>query len=211
MRQWVSQELRAAGTATAIYPFSGPDFLNIYTLFPHANTYILVALEPVGVLPDFSAVDLPDYFADLQRCLWQYLYIDYFVTSRMAAQIAGTELRGVLPILLFFMAREHARVLDVRYLVMKPDGTLEERQALNEGDPGPGIRGVRLVFAAAGSPEKRTLYYFRFDLQNGSWERNPQFASFLKSFGPLTTFTKSALSLAGNRMKQVMRCSSQYS
>ena len=214
MRQWVSQELCAAGTATAIYPFSGPDFLNLYTLFPHAKTYILVALEPVGVLPDFSTVDLPDYFADLQRCLWQYLYTDFFVTSRMAAQIADTELRGVLPILLFFMAREHARVLDVRYLAMKPDGTLEERQALNEGDPGPGIQGVRLVFAAADSPEERTLYYFCFNLQNGSWERNPQFASFLKSFGPLTTFTKSASYLLFSRytsdLKQFILDRSQY-
>jgi hypothetical protein len=205
MRQWVSQELATAGTATAIYPFSGPDFLNIYTLFPHADTYILMALEPVGVLPDFTAVDLPDYFADLQRCLWQYLYIDYFVTSRMAAQIADTELRGVLPIMLFFMAREHARVLEVRYLAMKPDGTLEEQQALNDGDPGPGIPGVRIVFAAAGSPEKRTLYYFRFNLQNGSWERNPQFASFLKSFGPLTTFTKSASYLLFSRYTSDLR------
>jgi len=132
----------------------------------------------------------------------------------MAAQIADTELRGVLPILLFFMAREHARVLDVRYLAMKPDGTLEERQALNEGDPGPGIQGVRLVFAAADSPEERTLYYFCFNLQNGSWERNPQFASFLKSFGPLTTFTKSASYLLFSRytsdLKQFILDRSQY-
>lgn len=192
MRRWVSRELGSAGTATAFYPFSGPDILNLYTLFPRAGTYILVGLEPVGVLPDFAAVARPDYFADLEKSLWEYLSIDYFVTSRMAAQIAGTQLRGILPLLLFFMAREPARILEVGYLALKVDGTLEERPALPGGNPGPGIQGVRIAFVAVGSPEVRTLYYFRLNLQNGSWRRNPQFAAFLRRFGPLTTFTKSA-------------------
>lgn len=192
MRRWVSQEFRTAGTATAFYPFSGPDFLNISTLFPKARTYILVGLEPVGVLPDFAAINLADYFGDLQRSLWQYLWIDYFVTARMASQISHTQLRGVLPVILFFMAREHVRVLEVRYFALKADGTLAEQPALMPGNPGPGIPGLRIVFETAGSSEKKTLYFFHFNLQNGSWGRNPQFASFLKGFGPLTTFTKSA-------------------
>jgi hypothetical protein len=192
MRRWVSQELRTAGTATAFYPFSGPDFLNISTLFPQASTYILVALEPVGTLPDFASGKLPDFFGDLQKSLWEYLHIDYFGTARMASQISQTELRGVLPVILFFMAREHLRVLEVRYLALKADGTLAEQPALQGRNPGPGIPGLRIVFTAPDSPEHKTLYYFRFNLQNGSWGQNPQFASFLQGFGPLTTFTKSA-------------------
>ena len=206
MRFWVSQELGIVGTATAFYPFSGPDFLNLSTLFPQARTYILTALEPVGALPDFATVDLSQYFADLQKSLQEYLYIDFFVTARMASQIARTQLQGVLPVILFFMARENARVLEVRYLALKPDGSMEERSALGEGpSTEPGIPGLRIVFEAPGSPEKRTLYYFRFNLQDNSWRRNPQFASFLKGCGPLTTFTKSASYLLFSRYSSCLR------
>ena len=38
-------------------------------------------------------------------------------------------MKGILPVLLFFLAREKTRVLDVRYWVMKPDGTIEESPA----------------------------------------------------------------------------------
>ncbi len=55
MREWASKELGSATAATVFYPFSGPDFVNVFALFPHAKTYLLIALEPVGEMPDFSA------------------------------------------------------------------------------------------------------------------------------------------------------------
>jgi len=192
MTEWASRELSLARTTTAFYPFSGADFVNVYTLFPHARTYLMVALEPVGELPDFSALEQGDFFASLQRSLYAYLYIDYFSTARMEASMAKAELKGVLPVLLFFLAREKARVLDIRYCVMKPDGAMEKAPAAGGESPGPGIPGVRIVFAGPGSTENQTIYYFQCNLQNGSLSRKQQFVSFLKSFGPLTTFTKSA-------------------
>ena len=48
MRAWSAQELSTANPATVFYPFSGPDIVNMYTLFPHARTYLMIALEPVG-------------------------------------------------------------------------------------------------------------------------------------------------------------------
>jgi hypothetical protein len=41
MRAWASKELSTANTATVFYPFSGPDFVNMYTLLPHAKTYLM--------------------------------------------------------------------------------------------------------------------------------------------------------------------------
>ncbi len=182
-----------------------PGFFEYLHPLPQARTYILVALEPVGVLPDFATMAVADYCAALQSSLWPYLYIDFFSTSRMAAQIADTELQGVLPILLFFLAREHNQVQDISYLALKPDGTLEERPAVQGENPGPGIQGVRITFLAEGSPETRTLYYLRFNLQNRSWRAHPQFAAFLKSNGPLTTFTKSASYLLFSRYTSDLR------
>lgn len=192
MRAWASRELGTA-TATIFYPFSGPDFANMYTLFPRAKTYLMVALEPVGKIPDFSAINEEQFFAGLQRSLYELLQINFFVTEKLKTSLQEADMKGILPVLLFFLSREQTRVLDVRYWVMKPDGAIEESSAtgprkLCRGD----IPGVRIDFVGAPSDEPQTLYYFRFNLRNNFLQQNQQFVAFLKSFGPLTTFAKAA-------------------
>ena len=192
MREWAAKELGAASAATVFYPFSGPDFVNVFVLFPRAKTYLLIALEPVGELPDFSARPGQNFFASLQRSLADLLQLDFFKTNQMRSSLGKGELKGALPVLMFFLAREQARVLDVQYWVMQPDGTIAESPALGPRDRPTGIPGVRIVFASPGEPGNQTLYYFQFNLANNSLERNQQFVSFLKSFGPVTTFAKAA-------------------
>jgi hypothetical protein len=192
MREWAAKELGSAQTATVFYPFSGPDFINVFALYPRAKTYLLIALEPVGTIPDFSPRNEQNFCASLQRSLYDLLQLDFFITNKMKAAIGKSELKGTLPVLLFFLAREQARVLDVQYWVMKPDGTIEETPASGPRDGAAGIPGVRIVFTRPGETETQTLYYFRFDLGNDSLRKNQQFVSFLKSFGPMTTFTKAA-------------------
>jgi hypothetical protein len=192
MREWAAQELKSAQTATVFYPFSGPDFVNVFALFPRAQTYLLIALEPVGEIPDFSAGQNQNFFASLQRSLYDLLQLDFFKTNQMKSSIGKSELKGTLPVLMFFLAREQARVLDVQYWVMKPDGSINESPALGPRDRPAGIPGVRIVFTSPGSTENQTLYYFQFNLANVSVDRNQQFVDFLKSFGPIATFTKAA-------------------
>jgi hypothetical protein len=192
MRQWASQELGSASAATVFYPFSGPDFANAFALFPHAKTYLLIALEPVGVIPDFSDPQEQKFFASLQRSLYDLLQLDFFKTNQMKSHLGKSELKGALPVLMFFLAREQARVLEVQYWRMEPDGTIAESPAVGAKPSSTGIPGVRIVFTSPGSTETQTLYYFKFDLGNNSFGRNQQFVTFLKSFGPVTTFTKAA-------------------
>ena len=193
MGEWASRELNATTSATVFYPFSGPDFINAYTLFPRAKTYLLVALEPVGDIPDFSTINEQNFFVSLERSLYELLQLNFFITNKMKTSLGKQELKGVLPVLLFFLAREDLRVLDVRYWIMNADGAIEEAPAsAPEPLTGAGIPGVRIVFARAGSAETQTLYYFRFNLRNDSFTRNQHFVAFLKSFGPVTTFTKAA-------------------
>jgi hypothetical protein len=109
----------------------------------------------------------------------------------MKADLAQKELSGVLPLLLFFMAREKAQVDDVQYWFMKADGTVRETPALAPGGgDSTDIPGVRIIFESTGAQEPQTLYYFRFNLYH--FGQNKHFVSFLKSLGPLTSFMKSA-------------------
>jgi hypothetical protein len=197
MKRWAAKELKEVATATVFYPFSGADFLNVYALFPNAKTYLMLALEPVGTIPDLDGGG--NCLADLERALRGYLYATaYFVTARMQTQLARSQLKGVLPVLMFFLAREKARVLDIRYWVMRGDGSLEERQALESESYRDGIPGVRLVFEGPGVRGRQTLYYFQVNLQDSSFGRHPRFRSFLKSFAPFTSFSKSASFLLPN-------------
>ena len=41
---------------TMLYMFSGPDFLYATSFFPNASTYVLAGLEPVGEIPDLTAL-----------------------------------------------------------------------------------------------------------------------------------------------------------
>lgn len=195
MREWGAKELNTAAAAapTVFYPFSGPDFINIGTFFPQAKTYIMIALEPVGEIPNFASLAENTFFACLQRSIYELLQLDFFITENMKSILKTKELKGVLPVIMFFMARDKARILDINYWVMKPDGAIEEAPAIKrEKINSEGIAGVRIVFEKAGSKEKQTLYYFCYNLRNDCFGKNEHFVAFLKSFGPMTTFEKAA-------------------
>jgi hypothetical protein len=201
MRQWAARELAQSipSGSTVFYPFSGPDFITPYTLFPDARTYILIALEPIGDVPDFQAMsrtEFDSFFANMRKSLHDSLNIDYFISSHMHTGMESKELNGVLPFLLFFMAREKTRILDVEYWYMEPDGTIQKVPGFENGKrrPAGAIPGVRILFESQSSPANKpqTLYYFRLNLYDRYFRQNSHFITFLKNFGPLITFMKSA-------------------
>jgi len=209
-RRWAERELGAAASSdsTVFYPFSGPDFANVNAFFPRARTYVLVALEQLGEIPKFAAMSdgqFKSYFQRMKNSLRDLLNINYFISSHMDTELQETEIKGVLPVLLFMLARNNAQVLDVRYWTMGLDGRIREFPALGTTArefPALGttdldmnsIQGIRIAFDAAGSEENypQTLYYFRLDLSNQSFDRNRCFLSFLRRLAPFTTFIKSA-------------------
>ena len=54
MENWRNGEVKVTGATrkTMLYPFSGPDFLNAYALFPDHPRYIFFSLERPGGLPE---------------------------------------------------------------------------------------------------------------------------------------------------------------
>jgi hypothetical protein len=198
MRDWASKELGAASSSNlaVFYPFSGPDFVNPYTFFPHAKAYILMALEPPGEVPNFegwNGKDFDSFFAKLKNSLNDILHVDYFISAHMRASFGGKELKGVLPILMVFLAREHTRILDVARWTMTPDGAISEAPAFGQARTSTsGISGLKIVFADSRSSGDRpqTLYYFRFNVFD--FGRMTEFANFMRSYAPLITFMKSA-------------------
>jgi len=194
-----SRKAGRSWTKSSLRPYvNGPDFANVHAFFPQARTYVLVGLEPLGETPDFAAmkdVQFDSYLANMKKSLVDLLNIHYFISAHMKAEFHETEVKGVLPILLFTVAKNNAQVLDVCYWTMKPDGTVQAFPALGPANLDPAcVQGIRITFEAAGGQESRirTLYYFRLNLYNHAFDQNPYFLSFLKSLAPVTTFMKSA-------------------
>lgn len=209
-RRWAEKELEAAASSdsTVFYPFSGPDFANVNAFFPRARTYVMVALEPLGEIPRFASMNdgqFKSYFQSMKNSLHDLLNINYFISANMDTEIQGTQIKGVLPVLLFMLARNNAQVLDVRYWTMGVDGRVREFPAIGTTArefPALGttdldmnyIHGIRIDFNAAYSKENhpQTIYYIRLNLYNEFFGRNRYFLSFLRGLGPFTTFMKSA-------------------
>jgi hypothetical protein len=195
MRMWAAQELGSSQAAegTVFYPFSGPDVANMLSFFPQAKNYLMIGLEPVGTLPNFQPGKNGPFFDGLKQSLSGLLQLNYFITKMMATDLIKRDLDGVLPVLLYFLGRQDIRVLQVNYWLMQPDGTITEKPTkVGERATGVGIPGVKIVFQRGEGEPEQNLFYFRCNLQEGSWRSNQQFVAFLKGFAPFRTFVKAA-------------------
>src|SRR5580658_1791854 len=93
---------------TMLYMFSGPDFLYATSFFPHASTYVMAGLEPVGDIPqltDLSGGSVDQTLQNLKSSLSTILNISFFITKNMQSQLNEGPVFGTLPILYVFLAR----------------------------------------------------------------------------------------------------------
>ncbi len=130
MRTWAMQEFpeSVVSGSPVLYPFSGPDFLNIFTFFPDAPEYYLVGLEKTGRPPDLinmPVTEIPNYLRMVEKSLSSILNFSFFQTKHMARDLSGTDL-GTGPILTMFVARTGNRVLNVYNVYVGSDGELHD-------------------------------------------------------------------------------------
>ncbi|MDB5233986.1 MAG: hypothetical protein JWR44_979, partial [Hymenobacter sp.] len=94
MTKWASTELEEVhrNSPTVFYPFSGPDFLNVFTMFPTSQTYVLMGLEPVGSVPARASLENPKLFPAVKASLWSVLNFSFFRTNDMAVDLKSVEL-----------------------------------------------------------------------------------------------------------------------
>ncbi|OUJ71591.1 hypothetical protein BXP70_21095 [Hymenobacter crusticola] len=195
IQQWAAAKLDSVhrASATVFYPFSGPDLLNVITLFPTSQTYVLVGLEPVGTIPPPSTLEDSTLFPAVKASLWSVLNFSFFRTNDMAVNLKSVELDGALPLLMLFAARTDQQVQSLRYVQLNADGQLLPADTTLIHKPGPKvIPGVELKLTAKNGQEK-TVYYFSADLSD--WKlgiTKEAMLRYVRTLGPLTTYVKSA-------------------
>ena len=190
IRRWSKTHLTNP-QKTMLYMFSGPDYLYANTFFPDATTYVLSALEPIGIEPDIvnmSAGARSRGLSQLRTSLYSVLQLSFFITKKMKHNLrGGGGFKGTLPVLYVFLARAGKVVEDLNFIRLTPDGdlvTLTGRDARK-------ATGVKITFSGADQAGKRVLYYFQTDISD-SGVRKSGFLEFCRKLGPAESFIKSA-------------------
>ncbi len=192
---WAAQELDSvrAVSPTVFYPFSGPDFLNVTTMFPTSQTYVLLGLEPVGTVPARATLEDPKLLAALKESLWSVLSFSFFRTNSMAVNLKSVELDGALPLMMLFAARTNHQIEAVRYVQLTPEGQLTEADSATIRKPGPKtVPGVEMKLRTQNGQPK-TVLYFSVDISDWKLGQTQDAAlKYVRTLGPLTTYVKSA-------------------
>ena len=185
---WRGKYLQKAPAADVVfYPFSGPDATNPLAFFPDAREYILVGLEPVGCIPSGVEDFAPEYWPALRQGWQSAASMGFFKTENMERDLAQGPASGVLPVLLFLIARAGNTVMDVAPVGIAPTGAL-----IPSGDAAATeTRGLAIQFK---DPRQRlrTLRYFALNLQNRRLARKPGTTKYLETLRPGGTLVKSA-------------------
>ncbi len=183
---WAAGEIGDVQRSHALfYPFSGPDFLFASAICPGAETYVMCGLEPAEPLPNFAGLsqgEIESGVNGLHNSVSTIMTSSYFITTEMRSNLQATRFRGVLPIIMAFMARTGYTVDSVDTIRLDGAGNITLSGA--SGNTGLMIR-CRNGF---GAPKR--VFYFKQDISNGG-TTGPLFA-FVSRLGRVPAFTKSA-------------------
>ncbi len=193
IKQWKASTFSKSinDTLNLFYPFSGPDFLHAYYLYPKAKVYVLVALEPiveVQAMDSMPAVDREEFLDSLGHSLRDIFNKSYFITNHMQKDLK--QIKGVLPPLYFFIERSGFELLDQKFITLDKEGKEKEvkpKQLHWQRNP-----GVKLSLRHRGTQEIKTVYYFSISISNGGLKDRPEFEKFVMAQAPFNTFVKSA-------------------
>jgi hypothetical protein len=196
MENWRAGEVKVAGRGrkTMLYPFSGPDLLNAYTLFPDHHRYIFFSLERPGNLPDLESVTFVQFgklLEDVRNAFRDIFQRNYFITDYMNRQLGTPWIRGTVPVMTTMMALMNRRIIRIEPLDLFPDLT----RIYDDPDakrPRRIMRGARIEFTGPQGGASQWLYYFSVDATDKALEFYPGFLPWVQRNAPATVLLKSA-------------------
>jgi len=196
MDKWSKDEVstKINDTALLFYPFSGPDFLNAYHLFPNANEYILIAMEKLGTIPnlyDMNEEDLKGYLDAVNFGLRDIYKRSYFITGNMDQDLRKQKVDGVLPLLYVFLHRTGHEIYEFGYYRLENDGVTFKKidKPTNSLDV---TECIKFKVLKKGDNKLKNVTYFYADISNDGFAKNPVFLQYLKTTRKCNAFIKSA-------------------
>jgi hypothetical protein len=186
-------KLKDVQTRTLLYPFSGPDFLNAWAIYPNHAKYVFLALENPGTLPNIEKMDAKQFdgmLRDVRNAFAEIFQRNYFITSYMGKQLTTPYIRGTVPIMATMMALKGLRIAKIESVDPFPDLTkaFEEPKAKR---PGKILRGAKITFVSAAN-RSHELTYYSLDATDKALVHYPDFLELVGRNKPASALVKSA-------------------
>ena len=195
IEKWRDQELKLkdVGGRTLLYPFSGPDFLNAWALYPNHGKYFFFSLENPGSLPDLEKMGAKEFeglLGSVRNAFTEIFQRNYFITSYMGKQLTQAQLKGTVPVIATMMALNGLRIAKVEAVDPFPDLTkaYDEPKAKR---PAKTLRGAKITFISAAN-KAHELTYFSLDATDKALVHYPDFLDWVGRNKPASALVKSA-------------------
>jgi hypothetical protein len=194
MRVWAdSQLVNNKAKTTVFYPFSGPDFLNANVFFPKADNYIMIALEPIGDLPNLCKMQpkgVNNYITNVNRSLSDIFKRSYFITMKMLGVLNKDSVNGTVPIISLFIKRTGHNIVAIKYIGVDPAGKWHYMDSIKNMK---GVtKGVKIDFVDIDCNKPQSVFYFKTDISNDGLNVNPGFRKYLAQLPNSYTYLKAA-------------------
>lgn len=195
IEKWREQEVKLKDVAgrTLLYPFSGPDFINAWALYPNHGKYVFFSLENPGLLPNLEKMGPKEFDAllrDVRNAFNEIIQRNYFITSYMGKQLTTPHLKGTVPIMATMMALNSLRIAKIEPVDPFPELTkaFEEPKAKR---PGKILRGAKITFVSAAN-RAHELTYYSLDATDKALVHYPEFLDLVARNKPASALVKSA-------------------
>ncbi len=195
IEKWRDQEvkLKDVGARTLLYPFSGPDFLNAWALYPNHGKYMFFSLENPGVLPDVEKMGPKEFdamLASVRNAFTEIFQRNYFITSYMGKQLTQAQLKGTVPVIATMMALNGLRIAKIEAADPFPELTkaFDEPKAKR---PAKILRGAKITFLTTAN-KAHELSYFSLDATDKALVYYPEFLDWVGRNKPASALVKSA-------------------
>ncbi len=201
IKKWREEQVSKVHSDHVIYPFSGPDFLNIYSLYQNAKKYVMIGLESSGQIPDFekySDKDLSNGLNDMQNALNSISRRNFFVTKAMRKNVSRSRIKGTVPIFLTYLGFLDLTPVSIRYFKINPLGqiTYPEKDENSHGALKENFAGVEIQFLEKDKPQVlenvKSIYYLSADISNLGLRKKPEILKFLGEMGTVAVSFKAA-------------------
>jgi len=207
MDRWADGEIQGRHDSTLLfYPFGGPDFLNANIFYPEASEYLLIGLEPSGMLPpicSMQAKDVEEYTTDIWNSLSDLFLRSYFITGHMIDALKKNEVNGTLPVIAMFIKRRGYRIVSVNEVAIDSSGLLQD--AGNIKNDKTFSRGVKISFARDTGTYLQSVVYLKADISDEGLKKNQPLTKYLNSLPECRTYLKAASYLMHGKDFSVIR------
>ena len=206
MRNWWKEKITLTYNKDILYPFSGPDIMNVLAFFPDGSSYIMFGLEPVGTVPipyDKSDAELINGLNAIRKSLHTIFSVNFFKTIELTEDIKNNSFCGISAFLMVFLAKCGYTVIDAKNVTIDKESALVPWEAsdakINWRNPpvSQRIPGIEVSFNK-GEGKTQVVRYFNLNVIDENLKKLPNFIPYITKNTSYATILKSASYLMHN-------------